>query len=182
MFEHPTPTIERILAHSRIAAGSRQVVDLLVRIVAPEDAGTGAERPPLNIGLAIDRSGSMSGPKLDRAREAARYCVRQLGARDRVSIVDFESEVRTVVRGRSVTDPAPILHAIGEIEEGGSTALFDGWTRSAEEVGSGFAADAVNRVILLTDGQANVGVTDPRAFERWAGELAGRGIETSTIG
>jgi len=182
MFEHPTPTIERILAYPRIAAGAGQVVDLLVRIVAPEDVSPRSERPPLNIGLAIDRSGSMAGPKLQRSREAARFCVHQLGKHDRVSVVAFESEVRTIVHGRPVTDPAPILQAIGEIEQGGSTALFDGWTRSAEEVASGLAEVGVNRVILLTDGQANVGVTDPAAFERWAGRLAARGIETSTIG
>lgn len=179
---HPSPAIERILAYPRIAAGTSQIVDLLVRIVSPENITPNAERPPLNIGLVIDRSGSMSGAKLHQAREAARYCVRQLGKRDRVSVVALDDEVRTVVHGRQVTDPGPILRAIGEIEAGGSTALFEGWTRGAEEVGSGFAEGGINRVILFTDGHANAGITEPAAFERWAAELAARGIETSTIG
>lgn len=182
MSQHPTPKIERILAHSRIAAGTKQVVDLLVRIVAPENVSPSSDRPQLNVGLVIDRSGSMTGAKLQRAREAASFCVRQLGKHDRNSVVAFETEVRTIVHGRPVTDPAPILRAIGGIEQGGSTALFEGWTRGAEEVAAGLAPSGVNRVILLTDGQANVGVTDPLAFEHWAVKLAERGVETSTIG
>ncbi|MCC6743984.1 MAG: VWA domain-containing protein [Acidobacteria bacterium] len=182
MSTHPIPAIERILVRSRVAAGTRQIVDLLVRIVTPENDAPQAARPPLNVGLAIDRSGSMSGSKLAQACEAARYCVRQLGSRDRVSIVDFDDEVRTLVHGRPVADAASIEQAIGSIEAGGSTALFDGWTRCVDEVGSGLSKHGINRVILLTDGQANVGVTDPRAFEHWAGLLAARGVETSTIG
>jgi len=182
MSTHPIPAVERILVRSRIAAGTRQVIDLLVRIFTPEHDGPQAARPPLNVGLAIDRSGSMSGSKLVQACEAARYCVRQLGTRDRVSIVDFDDEVRTIVHGRPVADAASIEQAIGSIEAGGSTALFDGWTRCADEVAAGLADHGINRVILLTDGQANAGVTDPRAFEHLAGLLAARGVETSTIG
>ena len=69
------PTIELMTEKAKLVKGGRQKVDLLIRITPPEPDAAGSKRPKLNIGIALDRSGSMGGPKMDHAREAAKYCV-----------------------------------------------------------------------------------------------------------
>jgi Ca-activated chloride channel family protein len=178
------PTLRFRPLRPAVASDGACRLDLLLTITAPpaRPAATGRLRPPLNLALVIDRSGSMAGTKLSYARKAARFLAAELTGRDRLAIVSFDSHVQLVVPSTPVTQPQRFIHAINTIHSGGATALFDGWLAGATQVAEHLEATALNRVLLLSDGQANVGLTDPDAI---AGKVAGltqRGISSSAFG
>jgi Ca-activated chloride channel family protein len=156
-------------------------LDVLVRIVPPQIESRG-ERPQLNLGLVIDRSGSMSGAKLRAARQAAIYAVEQLLPQDRISVTVFDNTVQTIVPSTLATDKSSIISRIQRIDTGGTTALYDGWYQGGIQVSQHLDPRGLNRVLLVTDGLANVGETNP---DRIAGDvhgLAKRGVSTTTMG
>jgi Ca-activated chloride channel family protein len=132
--------------------------------------------------LVIDRSGSMSGRKLSNARKAACFLAGELTARDRLAIVAFDDEVQVVVTSTPVSDPQLFIAAINTIHSGGSTALFDGWLAGATQVANHLDPAGLNRVLLLSDGQANQGLTNQKAIAAKVAGLTARGISTSSFG
>ena len=136
----------------------------------------------MNIGIALDRSGSMGGEKMREAREAAKYCVDQLLSTDRFSAVIFDDHVDVLFTNQFVTDREMLKHGLDRIEDRGSTALHEGWLSAGRQVSEAFNAAAINRVLLITDGQANVGETNPDRIVSGAREAAERGVTTTTIG
>lgn len=178
------PTLRFRPLRPAVASDRPSVLDLLLTITPPPVAAEASlrERPPLNLALVIDRSGSMSGTKLSYARKAARFLAGELTGRDRLAIVSFDDEVQIVVPSRPVADPQPFIAAINTIHSGGCTALFDGWRVGATQVAEHLDPGAMNRVLLLSDGQANEGLTN---LEQIAAKVAGltqRGISTSAFG
>lgn len=164
-------------------AGSPSERYLRVRVVAPER--TLLTRMPLNLALVIDRSGSMSGSKLEKAKEAAAYCVRNLAASDRVAVVAYDDEVRVVAPSTKLSPEAKsrLLKDIESIQSGGSTNLGGGWLTGAQEVANHMEESGyLNRVILLSDGLANVGIVDTTELTQHASELRQRGVSTTTMG
>lgn len=140
-------------------------------------------RPPVNLALVIDRSGSMGGDKIARAREAALELVRRLGPDDVISIIAYDTRVETLVPAQRVEHAHHLEAAIRGIEAEGSTALYGGVARGAAEVRR-FIEDSryVNRVILLSDGLANVGPSSPEELGRLGHSLMKEGISVTTIG
>ena len=177
-----TPTIETHLEKAKLAAGSEQTVDVLVRIVPPKVDASEAKRPALNIAIALDRSGSMSGAKISEAREAAKYCVDQLLPSDIFSTVIFDDQVDVLFTSQPVVDREMLKRGIDRIEARNSTALHQGWVQAGLQVSERLNPAAINRVLLITDGQANVGETNPTRIVEQARSLASRGVSTSTIG
>lgn len=155
--------------------------DYLIRITAPERIVEKA-RPQLNLGLVLDRSGSMGGRKIEKAREAACYCVDQLVETDRISITIFDDAVDVIVPTVPAGDRDRIKKEIRRIKSRGTTALHEAWVTGARQVAECANHRCLNRVLLLTDGLANVGVTDPEVIISQAKGLYERGIGTSTIG
>lgn len=140
-------------------------------------------RPPVNLSLVIDRSGSMTGDKIAKAREAALEAVRQLAPDDLVSIVAYDTQVQTLVPAQRVGNGWRLEQAIRSIEAGGNTALHGGVVRGAAEVRKNLEDRRyVNRVILLSDGLANVGPSSPEALGRLGASLMKEGISVTTIG
>ena len=167
-----------------VAADQPSALELLISVATPELPAElqARPRPPLNLALVIDRSGSMSGRKLSDARKAARFLAGELTARDRLAIVAFDDEVTLVMPSTPVSDPQPFLAAINTIHSGGCTALFDGWLAGATQVANHLDPAALNRVLLLSDGQANEGLTDQKQIAAKVAGLTARGISTSAFG
>lgn len=177
------PEIELVPERGAIATGEVGDLAILVRIVPPTLPQTESRgRPPLNLGIALDKSGSMNGVKMELAREAACSLVSHLTPVDRVAVVEFSNEARCVVPSTPVTDIAGLHRVLRGIHADGQTALHQGWVEAGLQVGSHLNAQGLNRVILLSDGQANQGIHDPQVLAEQAGELASRGISTSTFG
>lgn len=141
-----------------------------------------ARRAPVNLALVIDKSGSMSGERIERARQAALEAVRRLGADDMVSLVAFDSGVRTLIPAQRVGDGAAIADAIEGIMASGGTNLHGGVVAGAEELRRHIEEGYTHRVILLSDGQANVGPQTPEALGSLGARLVRDGISVTTIG
>lgn len=154
-----------------------------VTLTAPSD-GAGHPRAPLNVALILDRSGSMDGEKLEYVKEAACYLVEMLDGRDRLALISYDDMVRRVASGKPVTIErrAELQRRVRSIFTGGSTNLGEGWLRGASEVADHLLPQGINRALLLTDGLANVGITEPTALAGHAQELNARGVSTSTFG
>ncbi|WP_041230813.1 vWA domain-containing protein [Deinococcus peraridilitoris] len=124
----------------------------------------------------------MSGQPIHGAREAAKALVRQLSPEDRIAVVTFETQAEVVVPSTLARNTALLEQTIDGIDIRGRTALFDGWGLAAMKVSRHLKQDALNRVVLLSDGCANVGLRKPDEIAGHVQELARRGVSTSTYG
>lgn len=175
-------TLTADLVNPVLTAGEKQTTWLKVGLKGFEWKAGGRTPAPLNVALVLDRSGSMEGAKLDRAKEAAKIALRRLSDRDILSIVTFESEVQVLLPATRVTDKAEIARLIDNIDSAGSTALFGGVSKGAAEVRKFLNRNSVNRILLLSDGIANVGPDSPSALGDLGASLRREGISVSTIG
>ena len=140
-------------------------------------------RPPVNLASVIDRSGSMAGERISKAKEAALEGVRSLAPDDIAALVVYDTNVQTLVTAQRVGNGRHLEQAIRGIEVGGNTALHGGVTRGAAEVRRNMEDRRfVNRVILLSDGLANVGPSSPEELGRLGASLMKEGISVTTIG
>jgi Ca-activated chloride channel family protein len=176
------PTLFLTPRHPALLSGFDNQVDVLVRLQAPPQPDTAAERSPLNLAIVLDRSGSMSGQPLEEAKRCASFVIDRLGPKDRTSVVVYDNEVTLLVPSTVVTDKERLHAAIRRVDSGGMTNLHGGWLKGAEQASPHIAADTVSRVILLSDGQANEGLTDVDTIAQQCAKLAEAGVSTSTYG
>jgi Mg-chelatase subunit ChlD len=138
---------------------------------------------PLNLVLVIDKSGSMADDdKMSRVKESLRTMLGKLRPDDIVSIVAFDNSAQVLYPARPIGDGNGVRYAIDCLQPDGSTNLRHGLITGYHEAEKFFRAGATNRVILLTDGIANTGITNPVQIAAESLEYNKRGIDLSTIG
>ena len=176
-------TQPRILLTPRragLVAGHDNLLEVLIRVQAPPRPST-LSSTPKNLALVLDRSGSMDGEPLVEALRCARFIVDGLAPTDRASLVVYDHEVEVRVPARSRGDGASLRRALEGVEARGTTNLHGGWLAGAGEVSAGVGA-GVTRVLLISDGQANEGLTEQDAITEQCRQLAEAGVSTTTIG
>jgi Ca-activated chloride channel family protein len=184
-YQHPAPDDRsvpfKVTTELAPAPWNRQRTLLMVGIKGYEVART--ELPASNLVLLIDTSGSMDSPdKLPLLKQAFASLVPQLRARDRISIVVYAGSAGLVLPPTPGDRHDLILAALDRLQAGGSTNGGDGIQLAYSVARQGFIKDGVNRILLATDGDFNVGNIDRRSLETLVGDQRRSGIALSTLG
>ncbi len=141
-----------------------------------------SRRTPLNLAVVLDRSGSMTGAKLEKTKQAAMQLVDRLAPNDVFSLIAFNNQAKVLVSAQKVSDKELLKEKIQNIQADGGTALYAGVQLGADQIKEYLSSKRINRVILLSDGLANVGPSTPHQMRQLGGELAEKGISVTTIG
>ncbi|MCX5747384.1 MAG: von Willebrand factor type A domain-containing protein [Proteobacteria bacterium] len=155
----------------------------ILRVGVSTKAKSLAERKPAHLVFLVDVSGSMNAPdKLGLAKQALRILTNNLGEHDTVALVTYAGSSRVILQPTGIGARDRILAAIDDLQSGGSTAMASGIDLAYQQAMAGLTPDAISRVIVLSDGDANVGA---HTHDEIVSLIAGRakeGVTLSTIG
>ncbi len=161
----------------RALPGEDQLLYVLIDISANPSLMWSA--PTLNLSLVVDRSTSMSGPRIGQVKEAARLIVEELTERDAFSLVTFSDRAEVVVPAGPVTNPGLVRSKISQVSTGGATEILQGLSQAMVEVSRVKSTSEINHLILLTDGHT---YGDEERCVELAKEAAASGIGISAFG
>ncbi|HEV2067963.1 MAG TPA: VWA domain-containing protein [Thermomicrobiales bacterium] len=188
----PAPDSGSLLALSArwerpVVASTGDRTALMLRITTGPALVAAHERAPIDLAVALDRSGSMRGT-IGLAKEAVLIAIDHLDERDRIAVVAFDDRLETVQPLAFATPEikAALRAALASIDARGGTYLSGGWLLAGQQLAAAerqtTGEGRVQRSLLVTDGRANVGITDGGELAHHAGQLRMRGISTSAIG
>jgi Ca-activated chloride channel family protein len=141
------------------------------------------DRPPLNLVFLIDTSGSMNQPnKLPLLKQSFRLLLGQLRPEDQVSIVTYAGSAGQVLAPTNASERTTILNALEQLQSGGSTAGQAGLQQAYAAAEAMAGEGEVTRVILATDGDFNVGISDPEALKAYIADKRDSGTYLSVLG
>jgi Ca-activated chloride channel family protein len=178
-------TAVRITAHldvEMIAIETDDQVSVMIELNAPAvSEADGGDREPSMLEVVLDRSGSMEGGRLTGAKTALTSLVDRLDPRDHFGLVIFDDKVDVAVPAGRLTDKAAVKRAIAGVQTRGSTDLSGGYLRGLQEARRVAGATGAT-VLIISDGHANAGITDPDVLARVAAEAYTHRVTTSTLG
>ncbi len=156
-----------------VLSGSPQEVVVKIDLTAAGHKKK-AKRTPLNVAVVLDRSGSMTGAKIEKARQAAMGLVDQLAPGDYFSLIAYSDQAEVLVPAQELEDKEAVKLRISRIRLGGSTALYAGVELGATQIQRHLSSRRINRVILLSDGLANVGPSSTQDLRQLGHALSER--------
>lgn len=180
---HDGPALILTPRRRGVAADQPTALEVLVRFQAPDALPSQpAQRHPLNLAVVLDRSGSMDGRPLAEAKRCAEWVIKSLAPSDRIALVVYDGSADVLVPSQPATDPPAICAALRGVRSGGNTALHAGWRAGVEQVQPFVTPHGLTRVLLVSDGQANAGLTAPERIAAECAAAAAAGVSTSTYG
>ena len=171
---------ERDLVYS---GGSREVIVQVDLDAKKPDHGS--KRAPMNLAVVLDRSGSMQGAKLEKAKQGACVAIDKLADDDFFSLVTFDNEAEVLLPPERVggeRNRDALKSRIDRIRTGGGTAIHAGVTLGAKQIRRNLDREFVNRIVLLSDGLANSGPSRPSDLADLGRDLRHDGMSVTTIG
>ncbi len=173
--------IDARLDHSLLRANAPTTAFLKVGL-NPGSVRIEEERPAVSLAIVIDRSGSMSGEKIETAKQAVIQAIGRLRDGDRVALISYSQDARIEIPLERVGDVENAIYRISNIRSGGNTAIYSAVNLAASQLRREEDRNAFRRILLLSDGLANVGPSDPVDFSRLGRALMREGISVSTVG
>jgi Ca-activated chloride channel family protein len=165
-----------------VLAGRDETVVIKVGLCGTADL-LKRRRVPLNVAVVLDKSGSMQGgDKMENAKLGAIEIIERLTRDDIFSLVVYDNSPRVIIPAQRVRDKDSLIRMVSRVRAGGSTALYGGVCFGASEVRKGMSCEYVNRIILLSDGLANVGPQSTEELAHLGCALGREGITVTTIG
>ena len=183
-YSYPLPTDGRPFAvHTQTVDSPWQPEAKLVKIGIQAQDTAKKNLPPANLVFLVDVSGSMDSPdKLPLVKKALRLLTAQLRAQDKVTIITYASGEKLVLPPTSGKDKDTILRAVNALEAGGATSGERALRMAYEQAEKAYVKNGINRIILATDGDFNVGVSDTETLKSLVAEKRKSGISLSTLG
>ena len=174
--------ISAALSHDKIKP--KRDHELFAEVALQADSEMPASRAPINVALVVDVSGSMRGDPMVQARRAARTFVDALEPSDRISLVSFDHQSTVEVPSIRVDEEGrTLLHeAIDGLHAGGTTNISGGLRDGFEQVERHSDPEMVDRVVLMTDGMPNVGITSLEGLAAKTADIRYSGVTVSTMG
>ena len=169
---------------SAILANHRSMGHVLIRINTPVVENIETSRSPLHLSLVLDRSGSMSGIPLREAKKCAQQAIAHLSEGDKFGLVVYDNRVEELseLLDASSENKEKLSKLIETVHSGGSTNLHGGWAAGMSQLLSHIQDNVISRVVILSDGRANFGVTEPNEIVSQCAQASEDGISTSTYG
>lgn len=170
--------LEAALGNKFVKAGASNAMVARVGLSARRRSATA--RPPVNLGLLVDTSGSMEGKAIADARAASLALLRSLSPEDRISVVVFDSKAQVLLPTTKLADAdrAELEQKLQAMKATGTTDMASGLELSIDEVTKNLQREGVNRVVLVGDGVPN----DDRRILPLVGQAAAKGISVTALG
>lgn len=175
-------TLRAELDHGVVARGQASEVNLVIEVTAAGAGSMDAHSPPVHVALVLDTSGSMvEDDRMGTARRAANALASRLRPQDSLALVTFDDQAWLRLPRGPVLNPGLFQDVVAGLSPGGGTNLYDGLERGYRELDQA-GLEGVRRVVLLSDGVANIGVTEPEQIRALAAQQADRGVGLSALG